>query len=71
MSLVPLGRDRQELLGDYNANVNQKSTLAVSWLCSEEKICPVSVNAFLYPWPFAMNLFFWSLYIQPFALKDL
>lgn len=45
-------RFRQELLGDYNANVKQKSN--VSHILTMRK----RYALFLHPWSFAMNLFF-------------
>lgn len=71
-SLVPLGKDLDKNYLETVMRMSSRSqTLATSWLCSEEKIHPVSVDAFLHPWPFATNLLFCCVSTQSLALKDL
>ena len=70
--LVLLGKDSDnEHLGSIMLTSIRNQMLDISPLCSEEKICTVSINAFLHTWLFAMNLFFLSLSTQPLALEDL
>lgn len=74
VSLVLLGKDSDnEHLGSIMLTSIRNQMLDILPLCSEEKICTVSINAFLHTWLFAMNLFlfFFKKNLSLLTLEDL